>query len=588
MHLKIKYLSMIITLLLLLISLSSEAETKPKISIKKTNADEVGLYEKFEIIMDLNASYLNPFDPDDVNLRAVFTSPSGKIWEIWGFYNISQWDAEWNIRFSPNEIGKWSYVVKVTDSEGTEQSNIRTFTAIASPHHGMIKVSPKNNRYLMYDDGTSFYGIGLWHNDNYHLYNRGTITEENLDYLKKYGVNIISFFISPLETMGTGVGRYDQNRCGRLDEILEWCETRGIQIAFNIWFHSYLSETIWGGGNSRWNNNPYKLICECKDFYGNTKAWEYQEKLYRYIIARWGYSRSLAIWFVVDEITGTDGWVHGSSITAEEWCSKVHNYLKKNDPFNRPTTGTQHGEAKCYWQNGYKIFDLAAREIYERQGFPIPEGGKIALVGDNPLQFSYLNYVGETQKLWNEFKKPVIIGETGWDHTFYEPGMPGYLATYHNVLWACLANGLAMTPLWWAYSDRINESVVTSSLRNFSRFVSNIEFANLDITPLSVTTDNCDAYGMKSEKIIFGWIVNSKGDVAGKTFTISGLPDGMYNIELYHTWRGRIIQTDKVTCVGGKLSETIPELIGKGSASYIGSDIAFKIVPIADSIKPGK
>ena len=37
-------------------------------------------------------------------------------------------------------------------------------------------------------------------------------------------------------------------------------------------------------------------------------AWKYQEKLYRYFIARWGYSRALAIWFIIDEVNGTDGW----------------------------------------------------------------------------------------------------------------------------------------------------------------------------------------------------------------------------------------------------------------------------------------
>ncbi len=112
-------------------------------------------------------------------------------------------------------------------------------------------------------------------------------------------------------------------------------------------------------------------------------------------------------------------------------------------------------------QEGYEIFDLAAREIYEAQGFPIINDGKIDPEDENPLRSNYINYIAEITKLWNGFEKPAIIGETGWDHTFYEPSMPGYLAMYHNDIWASLANGLSMTLFWWSYSDMLNDNMVT-------------------------------------------------------------------------------------------------------------------------------
>ena len=63
-------------------------------------------------------------------------------------------------------------------------------------------------------------------------------------------------------------------------------EERDMLLSLNLWFHSYLSETVWGGGNVRWYVNPYKQITEAKDFYSSDEAWKYQEKLYRYFIAR--------------------------------------------------------------------------------------------------------------------------------------------------------------------------------------------------------------------------------------------------------------------------------------------------------------
>jgi len=568
----------VIMIVLMLIASPIFAEP-PSFNFIRPNTNQVGLYEKFELRISLNAAFKNPFDPDEIDLTAEFTSPSGKLWNIYGFYNANGWNSIWMVRFSPDETGTWRYVLKAADSEGTAESEAGSFTAVSSGHHGFLSLS-SNNRYLRYEDGTSFYGVGLWYNDSYEEFNQGSITEEGLDNLKRRGANFISFFPTPLETMGTGLGRYDQNRCGRLDQLFEWCEERDIHISWNIWFHSYISEAIWGGGNARYRNNPYKLVCKAVDFYHDPTAWNYQEKLYRYIIARWGYSRSLFLWFVVDEINGTEGWVYGDKAVAEEWCTRVHNYFKEHDPYKRLTTGTQSGGYDQYWPNGYRIFDIAAREIYEAQGHPMPKSGKIAPDGENPLQFSYRVYAAETQKLWNNFYKPAIIGECGWDHTYYEPGMPGYLAMYHNALWVSLTNGLCMTPFWWAYSSWLNDSVVTNQMTYFQQFVSGIDFAHLEFSPADITAGDCDAYAMKSDEIIFGWVVNPRVSVANETFIISGIPDGAYEVELYRTWQGRALKKHTVKCSGGKLTDTIPELLTqRGHAYHIGNDVAFKVFP---------
>jgi len=551
----------------------------PSISSVRAVSRQVGLYEKFELRIDLKAEYNNPFDPEQIDLSAEFTSPSGRKWTTWGFYNPTSWASLWMVRFSPTEKGKWRYIVKVTDSQGMAQSRAGTFEAEDSSHHGFITIAP-NQRYLRYDDGTSFYGVGLWYNDSYEQFNAGRITEEGLDNLKERGANFISFFPTPLETMGTGLGRYDQNRCGRMDQLFEWCEQRDIYISWNIWFHSYISMAVWGGGNARYRNNPYVLVSSAKDFFGSDQAWKYQQKLYRYMIARWGYSRALFLWFVVDEINGTEGWTQGDHDVAEQWCRKVDEYFNKYDPYGRPTTGTQSGGIGQWWPEGYKIFDIAGREIYEAQGHPMPKSGKLGPNDESPLQYSYRNYALQIKNLWNGFHKPAIIGECGWDHTYYEPGMPGYLAMYHNALWVSLANGSCATPFWWAYSSWLNDSVVTNQMLNFSRFVSDIDFANLSLEPAEITAGDCDGWAMKSDKIIFGWVVNPRTSVANESFTISGLPDGDYEVRLYRTWRGRYMDRHTVECSAGKLTDTIPELKTTGGhALHIGNDVAFKIIP---------
>ncbi len=398
-------------------------QAQPAITYMRQRGDTVGVYDKFEIGMGLKADYINPFDPDQIDITATFVAPSGKQWQIHGFYYYS-FGSLWKIRFSPDERGVWKYTVHVRDRKGDVTSDLKSFTALASPDHGALTLAP-NRRYLQYRDGTPFYGVGLWYNDGYSGFNAGRVKPEELDNLKKLGVNFISSFITPLETQGSGLGRYDQNICGRLDELLDLCEKRDIQLSLNLWFHAYLSETVWGAGNIRWETNPYQQITAAKDFYGSAAAWDLQEKLYRYMIARWGYSRSLGIWFIVDEINGTDGWQKGDSATASKWAGKVNDYFKKNDPYHRPTTGTRSGGIQEFWNEGYQTFDLAAREIYERQGWAVNNTSTLDSATAPPLMNSYTNYAGEIARLWRGYARPVVIGETGWDHVFYEPSMPG-------------------------------------------------------------------------------------------------------------------------------------------------------------------
>jgi Domain of unknown function (DUF5060) len=564
------------------LQLNTFSASLPEIINIRQRPDSTGLYEKLEISFNINAEYVNPFDPDEIDVTADFTAPSGKKWLIHAFYDYS-YGTLWKIRFSSAETGKWVYTITVHDKNGSAVSGIQSFVAVKSNKKGPVQIAA-NKRYLKHSDGSEFYGIGLWYNDSYAEFNRGQVKGEELDYLKSLGVNFIGSFITPLETMGSGMGRYDQNICGRLDELIGMCEDRDMVLSLNVWFHSYLSETVWGGGNVRWYTNPYQQITKAKDFYRSETAWKYQEKLYRYFIARWGYSRALAIWFIVDEVNGTDGWVSGDSIAASGWAKKVHAYFKTNDPFNHPTTGTRSGGINEFWHQGYQTFDLAAREIYEAQGFQVDKTGTIDSAAVNPLKSSYSNYRQEIQKLWKGYEKPAIVGETGWDHMFYEPGMPGYLAQYHNALWVALTSGSAMTPFWWAHSNKLNDNVLTSQITNIKKFTDLIPFGKLtDVSPADVKSIRGDAFAMKSNEVIFGWVVNDEKDVAGDKITLSSIKTGKYKLKIFHTWRGQFIDEKELTCTDGSVTFGFPYLkITDSHANYIGQDIAFILTRYPD------
>lgn len=559
-----------------LVNAQAVADTtgRPAVLNISQSIDSVGLYDKFEAGLTIKARFVNPFDPDDIDIMATFTSPSGKKWAIPGFYHYT-FGTMWKIRFAPDELGNWTYQVHVRDKWGEATGEVKSFKAIRSKYKGPIRIAD-NKRFLEYKNGSPFYGVGLWYN--------GRVTKENLDELKGKGVNFISNFITPLETMGSGVGRYDQDICMRIDDLFELCEEREILISLNLWFHSFLSETVWGGFNIRWHTNPYQQITSAKEFFRSSAAWKYQEKLYRYFIARWGYSRSLALWFIVDEINGTDGWVSGDSVMAGQWTKNVHAYFKKNDPYNHPTTGTRSGGIKEFFHDGYQVTDIAAREIYEAQGFPMTKAGTLDSADIHPLTYSYNNYADQIRTIWDGYGKPVIIGETGWDHTYFEPGMPGYVAMHHNVLWVSLATGTAMTPFWWAFGRRMNDVIVSNQLMSIRKFTDSIPFSKL-ANPLriKVSIPDGDGFGMKSDALIYGWVVNTKTDVAGDSVTISSMKDGKYKLKLFHTWRGEFLPEKEVIATNGTLAFSVPSLhTADGHANYIGQDAAFILEPIKE------
>jgi hypothetical protein len=143
----------------------------------------------------------------------------------------------------------------VKDRNGSDVSERKTFKVVPSETPGPIRMA-QNKRYLERPDGTRWFGVGLWYN--------GLNDARVIDELQSKGVNFISHLIQPLETWSTGLGRYDQTISQQIDEMLEELEKRDMHLALNFWFHSFLSETVWGGGNIAWYTNPYQLVCKAR------------------------------------------------------------------------------------------------------------------------------------------------------------------------------------------------------------------------------------------------------------------------------------------------------------------------------------
>lgn len=574
----------------------------PAVLLVRPRTESVGVYEKLELVIELKAEFSNPFDPEEIDLQVEFTSPSGTTRRVWGFFNPTTADSVWMARFAPTEAGAWKYVVHVRDEHGTASGEPGSFTVTPSAHHGFVKIA-SNSRYLQYDDGTSFYGIGLWYNDGPVPEMQGVIQEEQLIELKKHGVNFVCSRVPLLETLAGGPGRYDQDHCRRLDQMIDMFERQELHFAFNVWFHNFLAEAV---SDMPWYRlNAYRSVCPAADFFSDAESWKYQQRLYRYMIARWGYSRSIFLWFVVDEVNLTDGWKQNPA-AVHAWCRRVHEFFQQHDDYGRPTAGTHSGARDAFWPEGCEIFSTASRELYGAHRYPYLKDQGIVPGKADPLRVSYSAFAAEIQKLWRGYDKPALFPEAGATSLLHEPGTPGYVFEYHNAVWAGLANGLCATPFWWEYwpespvdplrlirDERwqtfnrrmasFNQSVLDGPLLHLRRFVAEIDFAGQSWNDADVSVEDCDGWAKRGDMQTFGWIVHPQQSVAGRKITIRGLGDGMYEVRFYRTWTGEFLASPTAECRTGEITITVPHWKQDDNAEppveYADHDIAFLLTP---------
>lgn len=520
----------------------------PNLTIISTNAQQVGLYEKFEVLIGLeNAGYTNPYDPAQVDVRAVFTAPSGKNWEIFAFYDHYLNRNRWKVRFAPNETGTWNYYLKATAITGTAQTSSASFTATASSHAGWIHVAQINPHYLIHDNGTSYYGVGV--------YSPWGNSVARLNQMEKYNFNMFGIWnimygglVGDAGIIEEVLGRYNQEKCGRIDSLITLSEERGLLIMFAIWPHDLFSNTVWA---HQWHQNPYRLICDVEDIYSDETAWEYQEKQYRYLIARFGYSRAWGIWEIINEANGTDAWQAGRGAEVAQWVGKVHQYFQEYDPYDHPTTASLSGGQ--YWPDGYRNVDMPNVHLYEKDWAMHYPG--------NSMRSSLWIYYDLSRRFWQDFDSPALFGEAGYTATYggYEPGSDEYTTLYHNSLWASWAGGISITPVWWSFELLHDKDL--QQLQVFSQVVKHFNYALEPVEPLECSGTACDVFCMGTDEKIFGWLRQIDGlSAVGGQFSIQTAVDTSWRFVWYNTWTGSRMAESYESGFNGIVAGLVPQL----------------------------
>jgi hypothetical protein len=542
------------------------AANLPAIASVRLDRTEVPRYESVELTVTLDADYANPFDARQVSLDGIFTGPDGEIMNVPGF-----WDgvSNWKIRFTPAREGPWSYRLIVKDSRGSSAPFEGALTATASDLHGWLQagnwVNPDySGHYLVYQDGTPFYGVG--HCDALNILVDGFSADKGVglfDQMKAGAENYVVWW--PLYSnspIGASYSSYSASSTSVIDLIVKDAQKKGIFLIFTIWDHPELRGEGHPWGDGRWAGNGFSQLGDISSFFTSEEMWAWQENFYRYIIARWGYSPAIGMWQTVSEINGTNAYDQ-----TNPWHKKVNDYFAANDPYRHPTTASMSGDVD--WPEGHAVMDAPQVHVYDFSNGTLT----VDAVKAGPI------VAGWTQTMWSHGNKPNWVGEFGVAGNEYYPEL------FHNSIWAALGAGAALTPAEWnggSWGEMTPEMLADTA--RLAQFVSDLPLAAWNPSPLEIASSDPQvrAWGVAGKPGGLFWvqdislegksIAEVRSGLTGRkgvVLKLRGLAEGTYTIRPFDTAKGEYLTAFDVTCSEGMpCTVALPEFKG---------DMAFRV-----------
>ena len=374
---------------------------------------EYGLFEKIEATFSLSEKYVNPYDPDVVKVDAKITDPEGTSYLMPCFYYVPTITDKvegqefrekgiWMLRFTPQKKGNYSVKIVTKDLNGEEQSKEQFIAAKDSSKRGFVRINKDNKYTLSFDNGTQYYPVGYniaWNNN----WSDGKLSDFYKEYYKKMGDNqqtwtrywLTGFAKQALEWGAKtsdwyeGLGKYSQKAAGILDNAVNYADENGLYIQLVFQHHGQYSRDV----NPNWDDNPYNVVNggyleKPSEFFINEQAKKQTKKLYRYIVARWGYSTNVLAWELFNEVHFSEG----KPKVVDAWHDEMATYLKSIDPYKHIVTSSM-SEPLLKLMDDNKDLDILQYHVYEANL-------------DTTL-------VEKVSKQKEKIIKPIIVGEFG-------------------------------------------------------------------------------------------------------------------------------------------------------------------------------
>ncbi len=313
----------------------------------KTPSGPISLFDKIELTVALEASWDNPFDPEDITLDAIVSLPSGRTYTQPGFFilphkRVVQQGAEimvptgpgqWRVRLAATEVGTLRCELRARDRSGTTRFVLPAIAVAAGSNRGFLRKSPVDPRYFRYDDGSPFVPIG----HNLPIYpSTGQLVDEALERMSAAGENYNRWWMSNaglgLE-WGERLGWYRQAEAARLDHALQLAQRLGMVFMLCMDTHQDFRQ-------ARWKANPFNAAnggpCnKVEEWFTSEAAKMRYRKRLRYTVARWAADPGVLCWEFGNEF---EGWENTSEKIKIDWHREMAAYLARLDPYDHPVT----------------------------------------------------------------------------------------------------------------------------------------------------------------------------------------------------------------------------------------------------------
>ncbi|ADF53794.1 MAG: glycoside hydrolase [Zunongwangia sp.] len=486
------------------------------------------LYERTDFNISLNEQWENPYLAEDIAVDIKMQSPSGKEILLPCFYvsGESGEASEWEARFAPQEIGRYTYHLVVSKKGEEMVFDENEFTVENSENKGFLHA--ENNWILRYDNGDPFRGIGEnigWesrtNDDSKFFHELHEKKKYNYNYLlgelSRNGGNFFRTWICswnlPLDWKDNfnnsrytaSDAYYNPSAVAKLDSLVDLSKKLDLHMMLTLGPGNYSKED---GGFAE----------STADFFVNPKSRQRYKNRLRYIIARWGYSTSIAAWELFNEIDNVQYRNRDNPIDAKtivDWHEEMSNYIDKIDPYNHIiTTSISHRDLEGL--NSLPAIDINQKHIYNR-------------TKDIP---------GEIIDYEKRFGKPYVIGEFSyeWDWSKNFDEFPEEMdSDFKRGLWYGMFTSTPILPLswWWEYFD---ERGMTSYFRGVSKINDMmLKAGNGKFEKVSFKTGNqLESFGVKCGNKIFIYLYNPLDKALNYHVEVPELRDASYEVQSFH------------------------------------------------------
>ena len=486
------------------------------------------LYEKIEISINLLAKWNNPYLQEDVALDMLLLTPSQKKITLPCYYESGESGkpSTWKARFAPQEEGAYTYCFEFRKSgKIKETSEKKEFNASKSGKPGFLHV--RDSWTLQFDNNSPFRGIGeniCWESRDQddskffkELHEMASVFnyEYMLPKFAENGGNFTRIWICSWNLPFDYKGNFNNSRYTPSDEFYNPSALKKMDRLFELSdsLQLYIMLTLGQGGFMERDGGLAKTA---EDFFINPKVKERYKNRLRYIVARWGYSTSIAMWEFFNEVDNVQFRNKNNPIKGEyivDWHDEMSRYLKSIDPYNHiVTTSISHRDIEGL--NSIENIDINQKHIYN----------------------ATTNIPNEINEYTTKYNKPYIIGEFGyewdWSKNFNDFAY-GMEVDFKRGLWYGLFSPTPVTPMswWWEFFDNRHMTTYFKGIREISDKM--LQTGNGSFEPITVKAGDAETYGLKCGENIFIYIFNPENRVVISDIVIEHKSNKTYHVQSY-------------------------------------------------------